>query len=120
MSVSRTHLSSDSCTNPTEIPATGLEINDERGFERSGYGLLKVKGKNRVVLGLDNDNGTEGLSLILSDEGNTGLFMKSNEGSIFLGKTKNKNYYTEEFPFQGLFMKSDSLQKEFNFNLLGQ
>lgn len=99
-------------------PATGLEINDERGFEWSGYGLLKVNGNNRVVLGLDNDNGTEGLSLILSDEGNTGLFMKSSEGSIFLGKAKDKNYYADTFPFQGIFMQSDSIKKEFQFNLL--
>ena len=99
-------------------PATGIEINDEKGFERSGYGLLNVNGKNRVVLGLDNDNGTEGLSLILSDEGNTGLFMKSEYGEIFLGKTKNKNYYSKEYPFSGLVMKNDSLENLFKFNAL--
>lgn len=99
-------------------PATGIEINDEQGFERSGYGLMKVNGKNRVVLGLDNDNGTEGMSLILSDEGNTGLFLKNKHGEIFLGKTEQKNYYTQEFPFNGLVMKNDSLQKEFKYNVL--
>lgn len=94
-------------------PATGIEINDERGFERSGYGLMKVNGKNRVVLGLDNDNGTEGMSLILSDEGNTGLTMRSDFGEIFLGKTETKNPYIDEYPFKGLILKKDSLQRKF-------
>jgi len=94
--------------------ATGIEINDERGFERSGYNLINVNGKNRVVLGLDNDNGTEGMSLILSDEGNTGLTMKSDFGEIFLGKTETKNPYIDEYPFKGFVIKKDSVQKKFN------
>jgi hypothetical protein len=53
--------------------ATGIEINDERGFERSGYGLLRVGDANRVVLGLDSRNGTEGAALSLFDNGRVGL-----------------------------------------------
>ncbi len=42
-----------------------LDINDAAGFERTGYGLLTVNGKNRVTLGLDSKRGTEGLALSL-------------------------------------------------------
>ncbi|MBD0332331.1 MAG: hypothetical protein ICV66_06725 [Chitinophagaceae bacterium] len=49
--------------------ATGIVLNDERGYERSGYGLIKLKsGKNRVVLGLDSDKGTEGMALIIDED----------------------------------------------------
>jgi hypothetical protein len=54
-------------------PATGIEINDERGFERTGYGMLRVGTSNRVVLGLDSDDGTEGATLSLVDGGKVGL-----------------------------------------------
>jgi hypothetical protein len=49
-------------------PSTGIQINDDHGFERSGYSLLKVNGSDRVVLGLDGRRG-EGVVLSL-DEGN--------------------------------------------------
>ncbi|MGD2216701.1 MAG: hypothetical protein PVJ64_08090 [Gemmatimonadales bacterium] len=65
-------------------PATGIEINDEQGFERTGYGLLKVDGRYRVVLGLDSDRGTEGLTLSLFDGGKVGLSVYG-ERSLFLG-----------------------------------
>lgn len=40
-------------------PNTGMIINDERGSERSGYGLLKVGATSRVVLGLDFPGGRD-------------------------------------------------------------
>lgn len=54
-------------------PATGVEVNDARGFERTGYGMLTVGGSDRVVLGLDGKNGTEGAALSLIDGGRVGL-----------------------------------------------
>jgi hypothetical protein len=54
-------------------PSRGLVINDEEGFERSGYGLLKVENHYRVVLGLDNAQRQEGASLFLIDDGPVGL-----------------------------------------------
>ena len=38
-------------------PSTGMVINDEQGNERSGYGLLNVNGRYRVVLGMDSAQG---------------------------------------------------------------
>lgn len=54
-------------------PSSGLVINDEQGFERSGYGLLNVQNRHRVVLGMDSDKGQEGLTLFLMDEGPIGV-----------------------------------------------
>lgn len=101
-------------------PATGIVINDEKGFERSGYGLLNVKGTNRMVLGLDRNNGTEGLSLFVNDEGNSGLIMSSETGKIFLGKTKEKNWFTNEYPFSGVLIQNDSLNTKYKFNVLSK
>jgi len=66
-------------------PSTGVVINDEQGFERSGYGLLNVNGRKRVVLGLDSDRGTEGLVLVLDDEGGVGIAIRDEERSIHMG-----------------------------------
>jgi hypothetical protein len=63
----------------------GLVINDDEGFERSGYGLIDVNGKKRVVLGLDSNRGTEGLTLVLYDGGRVGMNVRSGSRSIFLG-----------------------------------
>ncbi len=54
-------------------PVSGLVINDEEGFERSGYGLLRVEKRYQVVLGMDNAQGQEGATLSLIDGGPVGL-----------------------------------------------
>ncbi len=66
-------------------PSTGIVINDEHGSERSGYGLLKVGGNNRVVLGLDSARGTEGLTLSLFDEGSVGLSIRDQQRLVYVG-----------------------------------
>ncbi len=68
--------------------STGLVINDSLGFERTGYGKLTVGGVDRVVLGLDRNDGTEGLTLSLFDGGDMGLSAYSTNGRrVFLGVT---------------------------------
>ena len=66
-------------------PSTGMVINDERGFERSGYGLLKVGGHYRVALGLDSDQGREGLTLALFDQGGVGMTIRDAKGIVWAG-----------------------------------
>ena len=64
----------------------GIEINDARGFERTGYGILTVAGKDRVVLGLDGSDGEEAVVLSVHDGGTSGLSVRAKQGrSIFLG-----------------------------------
>lgn len=89
-------------------PSTGMIINDQDGFERTGYGVLNVDGRNRVVLGLDNENGTEGIAIALFEDGTNGISMGGEQGSIFLGKADSANYYTDKVPFMGLLL-TDSL-----------
>jgi hypothetical protein len=60
-------------------------INDERGNERSGYGLLKVGDRYRVVLGLDSAQGREGLTLGLSDEAGVGMTVRDAKGAVWTG-----------------------------------
>lgn len=96
-------------------PATGLIINDEKGQERTGYAILNVNGTNRVNLGLDNAKGTEGIMLTLNDDGTTGLAIRDLDQTIFLGKADSLNWFTKEYPFNGLFVK-DSTGIKYDFN----
>lgn len=87
-------------------PATGIVINDDEGFERSGYGLLDVDGSRRVVLGLDSDRGTEGLTLFLFDEGRVGIAVQDGEQSIFLGNAPAGDPLADTTgPFSGLVFR---------------
>jgi hypothetical protein len=66
--------------------STGVLVNDARGFERTGYGMLTVDGTDRVVLGMDSKNGTEGMALSIIDGGDAGLSVfGSREQRMFLG-----------------------------------
>jgi hypothetical protein len=87
-------------------PSTGLVINDEQGFERSGYGLLNVDGRKRVVLGLDSDRGIEGLVLVLDDQGRVGIAIRDEERSIHMGLTPaGEPGVTGGEPFSGLIFR---------------
>lgn len=91
-------------------PSTGIQINDERGSERSGYGLLDVNGEKRVVLGLDSDNGTEGLTLALVDGGYTGVTVRQGSRTCFLGSAE-EGAFGDSPPFHGLAIKDGAETK---------
>lgn len=97
-------------------PSSGIILNDENGYERSGYGILKVNGVDRVNLGLDTNQGTEGMVLSVDDDGTTGISIRSLKQNIFLGKADTTNWYTgKERPFNGLLIQqSDSTKFSFN------
>src|SRR5262249_23769388 len=87
-------------------PSTGIEINDEQGFERSGYGLLKVEDRYRVVLGLDSAKGTEGLTLALSDDGRVGLAVQDEDRTLYRGTAPPGDPFTRiPEPFHGLLLR---------------
>jgi hypothetical protein len=65
-------------------PSTGIAINDSLGFERSGYGLLTVGGRDRVGLGLDRADG-EAVALFVDDEGRAGFMARDSSRSVYLG-----------------------------------
>jgi hypothetical protein len=86
-------------------PSTGLTLNDAEGFERSGYGILTVQGKDRVVLGLDDDEG-EGIALALVDGGHRGLMMRTSSGEVYLGSAPAGHPVTRMAEsFHGLLLK---------------
>ena len=89
-------------------PATGMMINDDRGFERTGYGVLAVNRGYNVGLGLDTDRIAEGLSLVLQDGGPRGILVGTPADGIFLGTAPAGHAWTglaEEF--QGLLARRD-------------
>lgn len=100
--------------------SNGLVINDEKGFERGGFGLLKVGEKNRIILGLDTNRGTEGIGLSVMDEGGIGMsiFDPSREQITFLGNAPAKHWATNlEEPFSGLLMR-DEKKAKYKLNFL--
>jgi len=92
--------------------STGVIINDEQGFERSGYGLMKPGGVGRVVLGLDSDDGREGVVLALSDDGFAGLMVRDQRHELLLGNAPAGHVVTGiEDPFLGLLLRTGNKVK---------
>jgi hypothetical protein len=92
-------------------PSTGMIINDSLGFERSGYGLLTVDGKDRVTLGLDRDGG-ESIGLRVDDDGWAGLFAREGAHLTYLGAGQGRDLGLQsDAPFFGLLIRDgDSIQ----------
>ena len=89
-------------------PLLGMVLNDARGFERTGYGVLAVNGRHNVGLGLDTDRIEEGLSLVLQDDGPHGILVGTLADGIFLGSAPAGHDWTG-LPegFQGLLVRRD-------------
>lgn len=85
--------------------STGITLNNADGFERSGYAILTVEGKERVVLGLDDDQG-EGIELALHQSGFRGLHVRTSVGRLFLGSAPPGDSHTGmPGSFHGLLLK---------------
>jgi hypothetical protein len=87
-------------------PSTGLEINDEQGFERSGIGLLTLGKQYRAVLGFDHaeaQGGAEGATLSLDDGGEVALEIGDADRRIYIGTAPDSSGITGKTgPFQGI------------------
>jgi hypothetical protein len=87
-------------------PSTGMVINDEQGNERSGYGLLKVNDRYRVVFGMDSSQGREALSLVTLDGGPTRMSIDDAQRHIYVGSASASEKITgAEEPFYGVVVK---------------
>jgi hypothetical protein len=84
--------------------STGMLINDSLGFERTGYGLLNVDGKDRVVIGLDQQ-GQEALSLVVDDAGRVGLSAQDGRHSLQLGTSALSDSAGSSIPVFGLVVR---------------
>ncbi len=114
--------------NPTPDPnigkrigiSTGMVINDEFGYERTGYAVTNVDGKNRVVLGLDRNNGTEGATLAILEDGSAGLGINYTKNSLYLGNTNANSFLTRmNQNFFGLIISDNSMAK-YNLNSMAK
>ncbi|MBK9284368.1 MAG: hypothetical protein IPM51_08595 [Sphingobacteriaceae bacterium] len=89
-------------------PSTGIVINNDKGFERTGYGILKVPGGDRVVLGLDGTQGSEAASLSVYENGEAGLsFYGTDRESIFLGNSPANSQLKGKL--NGLILRKDTI-----------
>jgi hypothetical protein len=84
-------------------PSTGITINDDNGFERTGYGVLKVDGQYRDVLGMDS-HGREAAVLAVIDGGDSGLIVDHGDRELLVGSAQPLP--GESNGFQGLVLKN--------------
>jgi hypothetical protein len=98
-------------------PSTGLIINDGQGFERSGYGLISVDGQDRMVLGLDDSRGEEGLALAVFDSGRAGLMVHDGKHGAYLGSAPaNDPVLKTSSPFIGLVLRQGETERRITPN----
>lgn len=90
----------------------GILVNDARGFERTGYGLITVRGRDRAVLGLDTDRGAEGVALAVIDSGRIGIHINGRDFYGYLGTAPASDSVGNiGAPFAGLFLKAGKAMK---------
>lgn len=88
-------------------PSVGLAINDNEGFERSGWGFTPEN--NRVVFGLDNPQGSEGVILCILEDGSTGMNLRNGQNRIYIGSAPANGMITElPETFNGLLIQDSS------------
>lgn len=91
---------------------TGLIFCDDAGFEKGGIGVINVgEKKNRVVMALDGENGTDATGISVMEDGETGFFAGGNGYRMFLGASPADGYSAE--PLFGMLInhKKRSLYK---------
>jgi len=76
--------------------ATGVVINDTMGFERSGYGLLRIDDQDRMVLGLDGPHGREGVVLSILEDGTAGLQVMHRQQGLFAGRAPKGSFIVQD------------------------
>ena len=85
-------------------PATGIQINDRQGNERTGWGVFPTL--NRVVLGLDTERGSEGVYLLVHESGYSGVGAQGKDADVFLGyAAPGSTFATSSRPWSGLLVR---------------
>lgn len=91
---------------------TGMVINDAQGYERSGYNLIRYGGHDRIVIGLDDDSGNEGVTLGVIDSGRVGIGIHHDHALYFLGSAPAGTLEDSlKQPFSGLLLKDGSAER---------
>lgn len=84
-------------------PSMGIALNDSEGFERAGFGYFPEN--NRIVLGLDSPNGSEGVTMSILEDGSTGVSLMSGNERTYLGIAPANSMVTNQpEPLNGLLI----------------
>lgn len=89
-------------------PSVGINVNDENGQERSGWGYFPDL--DQVGFGLDRQSG-EGLNLFLQNDGTSGMLIRSEGGaqSTFVGQAPAGHFLSgTDDDFSGLVHHDES------------
>ena len=97
--------------------ATGITIHNDKGYERAGFGTIKVGDKFQVGLGMDDEYG-EALNLFASKEIGVGLRINDSKNHLIFGSLQpNKLGNKSDQPFSG-YMFSQGSEVKHQFNVL--
>ena len=95
-------------------PASGIAINDQEGFERTGWGYFPSL--NRTALGIDTPKGNEGIMVGVLDDSTAGVVVMDGGPGIFLGNAGPNHPLTGlGEPFNGLLIRQGEAVK-YNLN----
>lgn len=95
-------------------PASGITVNDQNGFERTGWGYFPTL--NRTALGVDTPQGSEGVMVGVLDDSTAGVMVMDGGPSIFLGNAGRDHPITRlKQPFNGLLILQGDVVK-YNLN----
>jgi hypothetical protein len=95
--------------------ATGITIHNEKGYERAGFGTIKVGDRMQVGLGMDDEHG-EALNLFASKDLGVGLRINDSKNQLIFGTLEpNKMYNKSDQPFSGyMFRQGNEVKHQFN------
>ncbi|HEX8287646.1 MAG TPA: hypothetical protein VF556_06625 [Pyrinomonadaceae bacterium] len=97
--------------------ATGITIHSDKGFERAGFGTIKVGDKFQVGLGMDAEYG-EALNLFASKELGVGLRINDSKNQLIFGSLEpNRLGNKSDQPFSG-YMFSQGNEVKYQLNAL--
>lgn len=95
--------------------ATGLTIHNEKGYERAGFGMIKVGDRTQVGLGMDDEHG-EALNLFSAKGLGVGIRINDSKNQLVFGTLEpGKMYNKSDKPFSGyMFLQGNEVKQQFN------
>lgn len=95
--------------------ATGITIHNQKGYERAGFGTIKVGENMQVGLGMDAEHG-EALNLFAIKDFGVGLRINDSKNQVIFGTLEpNKWENKTDQPFSGyIFKQGNEVKHQFN------
>jgi hypothetical protein len=95
--------------------ATGLTIHNEKGYERAGFGMIKVGDRTQVGLGMDDEHG-EALNLFSAKGLGVGIRINDSKNQLIFGTLEpNMMFNKSDQPFSGyIFRQGNEVKHQFN------